>query len=384
MPWNGSGTFNRIYSWVADKAAGLDISSTRMDTDTNDIASSGFGNCLTRDGQGQPTMNLPMAGFRHTGVGNGVAVSDYAALGQAQNGLLNWTVAGGTSDAITATYTPSITALSDGQILAFRATAANLTTTPTFAPNGLTARTITKNGGQALAIGDIPGNLAEVALRYNVANTRWELLNPPDIPIGGLVPFFGGTVPSGFALPQGQNLAAATYPAANAVLGTTYGNPGGGNFTMPDLRGRAIANLDAGGSNRITVAGGNFDGTVLGNTGGSQNRTASTTLAQANLPNVNFNVSGIALTNGASTLNTNVSTAAPSAAFTGICVGGVTNANVSWNGGGGLNINFNLNTNVSVASQGTAASGGSGTAATSAAFSTLPPIMTINCMMRIA
>src|SRR6185437_3774788 len=182
LPWNGAGTFNRIYSWVADKAAGLDISSSRMDTDTDDIASNGFGNCLTRDGQGQPTANLPMTGFRHTGVGNAVATTDYAAYGQVQSlvqaGQINWIVAGGTADAITATYSPAITSLSDGLLCWFRATAANATTTPTFAPNGLTAHTITRNGGAALGVGQIAGNLAEVVLRYNLANTRWELLNP--------------------------------------------------------------------------------------------------------------------------------------------------------------------------------------------------------------
>src|SRR5215471_21453997 len=82
MPWNGAGGFARIYSWVADKAAGLNSSSARMDADSNDIAANGFGNCLTRDGQGQPTANLPMANFRHTGVANGIARTDYASLGQ--------------------------------------------------------------------------------------------------------------------------------------------------------------------------------------------------------------------------------------------------------------------------------------------------------------
>jgi hypothetical protein len=89
MSWNGGGNFNRLYSWVADKAAGLNISSVRMDADTNDIAANGFGNCLTPDGQGQPTANLPMANFRHTGVGNGVARNDYAALGQIQDNVVN-------------------------------------------------------------------------------------------------------------------------------------------------------------------------------------------------------------------------------------------------------------------------------------------------------
>lgn len=181
MSWNGAGTFNRLFSWSADKAAGLDISASRMDADTNNITSDGLGNCLTRDGQGQPTALLPMAGFRHTGVQNAVNRTDYAAFGQVQDGLPNWTIAGGTADALTATYTPAITVLSDGQLCFLRATSANATTTPTFAPNGLTARTITKLGGSAVAVADIAGSLAEIILRYNAANTRWELLNPSAI-----------------------------------------------------------------------------------------------------------------------------------------------------------------------------------------------------------
>lgn len=180
MSWNGAGTFNRIFSWVADAAAAINITASRMDTDSNDIVSNGFGNCLTRDGQGSATANLPMGAFRHTGVGNAVNRTDYASAGQVQDGIgLNWTVAGGVADALTATYTPAITVLVDGQLCFVRAVNANATTTPTFSPNGLTARTITKAGGAALLAGDIPGNLAEIVLRYNLANTRWELINQP-------------------------------------------------------------------------------------------------------------------------------------------------------------------------------------------------------------
>lgn len=89
----------------------------------------------------------------------------------------NWVVAGGSSDAITALFSPPITSLVDGQIVWFRASAANLTATPTFSPNGLTPHVITKLGGQALAPSDIVGALAEYAMRYNLANTRWELLS---------------------------------------------------------------------------------------------------------------------------------------------------------------------------------------------------------------
>jgi len=286
----------------------------------------------------------------------------------------NWAAASGTHDAIVAAYDPPVAALVDGMVLYFRAAAANQTAAPTFTPNSgvIAAHTIAKLGGQALWGADIPGASAECAVRYNLANTRWELISPTfDVPVGGMVPYFGGTVPNGFALPQGQNLSSAQFPVASAVLGTTYGNPGGGNFTMPDLRGRFFFNLDSGGSNRITVAGGNMDGTVLGNAGGAQNRT----LAQANLPNVNFNVSGISLTNGAGTLNGNAATNT-NGATNAFALGGVTLPAASL---GGLVGNFSLQTNVSVATQGAAASGGSGTA-----LATLPPAMGINCMMRIA
>lgn len=225
MPWNGSGTFNRIFSWVADKAAGLDIIASRMDTDTNDIAAQGFGNCLTRDGQGQPTANLPMAGFRHTGVQNAVTRSDYSSFGQVQDGLPNWTIAGGSADAITATFTPALTVLNDGQLCFFRASAANATTTPTFSPNGLTARTITKAGGVAVVAGDIPGNLAEVALRYNSANTRWELWNPsaPDLPAGSI-----GT--SALA-----NSAVTYAKIQNETADTLLGNPTGSSAAPSEI-----------------------------------------------------------------------------------------------------------------------------------------------------
>lgn len=218
MGWNGSGTFNRLYSWVADKAAGLNISSTRMDADTNDIASSGFGNCLTRDGQGQPTANLPMGGFRHTGAANGVARSDYATMGQVQDGLLDWTTAGGAADAITATYTPALTALNDGQLCFIRGAASNVTTAPTFAPNGLAAHPITKLGGNPLNAGDIYDQ-ADVILRYNLAHTRWEYLNPPNtsVPTTGDLKLTVKTVAdSGWLMLDDGTFGSATSGSSNS------------------------------------------------------------------------------------------------------------------------------------------------------------------------
>lgn len=134
------------------------------------------------DGQTTITANLPMSTFKFTGLGNGSAATDSAALGQVQSGLVGWIASGGTVSAITATYAPAITALTDGMVLAFRATGANTSTTPTFSPNGLTARTIVKSGGVALAVNDIPRANYECLVRYYAASTRWELLNPCPAP----------------------------------------------------------------------------------------------------------------------------------------------------------------------------------------------------------
>lgn len=93
-----------------------------------------------------------------------------------------WAIASGTVDAITATYSVPVMALTDGMLLGFRSLEANTSTTPTFSPDGLTAHTITKMGGAALVPGDIPGANYEAELRYNLTNTRWELLNPAIAP----------------------------------------------------------------------------------------------------------------------------------------------------------------------------------------------------------
>lgn len=85
--------------------------------------------------------------------------------------------AGGTVDAITAVFYP-VLKLEDMVGVAIVSAGANTSTTPTFAPDGLTAHTITTRGGAALAAGDIGPAGFVALLQYNLANTRWELLNP--------------------------------------------------------------------------------------------------------------------------------------------------------------------------------------------------------------
>jgi len=84
MPFNGTGIFQRVRSWVNDAANGIFVDATRMDSDTDDIAA-GLSNCVTRDGQSSPTADLPMGTRKLTGLGNGAAATDSVNYGQVFN-----------------------------------------------------------------------------------------------------------------------------------------------------------------------------------------------------------------------------------------------------------------------------------------------------------
>jgi hypothetical protein len=87
MPYNGSGTFVRLYSWVTDATNGVDISAPEMDNEMNGMAVA-LSDCLTRDGQSTWLANQPTAGFKLTGLGNGSASGDSVNFGQMQAALI--------------------------------------------------------------------------------------------------------------------------------------------------------------------------------------------------------------------------------------------------------------------------------------------------------
>lgn len=90
-------------------------------------------------------------------------------------------VAGGTADALTGAFSPAIAALpaAPGTLsVLVRAGSANTTTTPTFSPDGLTAKTIVKGNNLPLAVGDIAGAGHWLDLQYDATLDKWVLLNP--------------------------------------------------------------------------------------------------------------------------------------------------------------------------------------------------------------
>lgn len=233
MPFNGSGAYSPPGANYPAVSNTLITAANRNGVDA-DIATA-LSNVICKDGQTTVTANIPLGGNKLTGVGAATARTDAATLASIQDATGVFVAGGGTVDAITATYSPAITAVVDGMILAVRAAGANTSTTPSFSPNSLPARTIVKQGGQALAVGDIRAANHDLLLRYRATGTVWELLNP--------------TLP---AAPSGAITSSAYTMTTARLLGRTTASTG------------AIEELTVGAS--LTLSGGSLSGTAASST----------------------------------------------------------------------------------------------------------------------
>jgi len=173
MPRNGSGTYTRPQS---DYTPGTTILATSVNSDLNDMAQA-LTASIARDGQTIPTANMPMGNFRHTGVSDGSARTDYAALGQTQNSAFLWgNTAGGTANAATISLNPPLAAYAAGQAFRFQTGAAANTSAVTLNVNSLGAVAVNKGDGTAaLAAGDLPAS-AMVTVVHD--GTRFRLIDP--------------------------------------------------------------------------------------------------------------------------------------------------------------------------------------------------------------
>ena len=170
----------------------------------------------------------------------GAAVNDDGVIANFENQFISMLqqqsylsgVAGGTADAITLTANPAIVTLTNGLSLLVRAGLANATTTPTFSPNGLTARTIVKGNGLPLAVGDISGAGHWLEMQYDTALTAWVLQNPAN----GVKPSSGG-----FAGIIPLNASATLTLAQLGSVIQLYGATTGQTITFP-----AVASVTSG------------------------------------------------------------------------------------------------------------------------------------------
>lgn len=161
--------------------------------------------------------------------------------------------------------------------------------------------------------------------------------------------------------------AAATSGGACTIKVFPYGNGDGlTTFNLPDLRGRVVAGPDAMGGTAASRLTSTYYGSSAGAPaviGGSQ----SEVVAQANLPSVNFVISGITASSSNPSIGLNTTLGGSGSAFNYPASGGTPTPNVV------------STPTITITSQGTAASGGSGTP-----VATIQPTITMNYIMRVS
>jgi microcystin-dependent protein len=195
----------------------------------------------------------------------------------------------------------------------------------------------------------------------------------------------GGAAVEGSGIATGAYIVSCTSTtctmSANATSSGTanvtvfpYGNGNGSTtFNMPNCQGVALVGRDnmsgsARGALTSTYYGVNPDS--LGAYGGAQSQT----LAQVNLPILNFNISGISVSNPALLVGASPANGCNIASSGHCTAGGGTAFAVSTT----ADNDFTIASNVAVISQGVASSGGSGTAQAN-----VQPSLTVNCMVRV-
>ena len=117
------------------------------------------------------------------------------------------------------------------------------------------------------------GTIALIAYGQNQKASDQGVASGTAIPTGTIMAFAGSSAPTGWVLAYGQQVSqTGTYAKLYAAISTTYcttdhgGTCTGGNFRIPDLRGRFLGGKDNMGgtaATRITSAK-TIDGTVLG------------------------------------------------------------------------------------------------------------------------
>jgi hypothetical protein len=158
------------------------IESVWANTTMSDIANA-LTASLTADGQTTASGNQPMGGFRHTNVSDPNQRNQYSTLGMVQDGL-HQRIQGLTGvDNLTGTLVGGATSYVAGALVSFYAPATN-TGPMTLGYNGIGAKSLLTNDGQAISAGEITANDFIMAL-YN--GTAFTVLNaistaaPPEI-----------------------------------------------------------------------------------------------------------------------------------------------------------------------------------------------------------
>jgi hypothetical protein len=216
MSYNGSGTF-QINTTGQPVVAGTVISSTAFNSLTADLAN-GLSTAITKDGQTTVTNNIPMSGFKITGLGAATTGTDAARYSQIQGGTDKLITVTGT-DTLTGSLTPALTAYAAGNLFSFVVANTN-TGAVTINIDGNGAKSITRTGSTALVAGDMVAGQV-VLIEYD--GTRFQLLNGnsfTNLLVSGTLTYGGVTLTN--AVTGTGKMVLDTSPTVNNPTVTNY------------------------------------------------------------------------------------------------------------------------------------------------------------------
>lgn len=240
MPRNGSGVYN-LPPGINPVVTQTLITSNWANTTLNDLAAA-VTQSIARDGQTTITANLPMNGFRHTGVGNPTARNQYATLSMVQDaGHVRLTDVLGTN-AITGNLPGNPTALVVGQIVELIPASAN-SGPVTLNIGGMGAYPVRTNSGNELGSGNLQAGQPYLLMFNGVS---WLIITS-----GAETPVIAQSAITGWDRPPG-----GVYPVLGIVNTTTISVPGGtGRIILPGTTDySAVVNVSWGNQNVVIGA----------------------------------------------------------------------------------------------------------------------------------
>jgi hypothetical protein len=216
---------------------------------------------------GSPGSNAPPPSVNVLGTDVNAA---FIAANRTNVDAISYAAGGGTANAQTVSLTPVIVGLTTGLKVCWKPSNANASTTPTLAVNGLTAKTIIKVGGAALAASDLTTTAIACAI-YD--GTNFELQNPQTTTPGGVTSLTG----DGTIFNNSGSTGAVTLTKANQNPNVVLAGPSaaGGTNVVQSVSAactscsasQSLTINSVGATHTLLVAAYSFGGTTVTSTG---------------------------------------------------------------------------------------------------------------------